>query len=122
MNNALFSLAGTWKVRLADGSRREMTLPGTLDENRIGSRDAGANQWHADDASGNGGIDYDSAEKWLPMIERDHIPYVVWNLSNKNESSAVIRPECTKLSDWSDSELSDTGKWFRSRMQKERGE
>ena len=55
MNNALFSLAGTWKVRLADGSRRVMTLPGTLDENRIGSRDAGANQWHADDASGNGG-------------------------------------------------------------------
>ena len=74
------------------------------------------------DASGNGGIDYDSAEKWLSMIERDHIPYVVWNLSNKNESSAVIRPECTKLSGWSDSELSDTGKWFRSRMQEERGE
>lgn len=70
------------------------------------------------DASGNGGIDYDSADKWLSLIEDNDIPYVVWNLSNKNESSAVIQPGCSKLSDWSENELSETGKWFRSRMRK----
>ena len=43
------SLAGLWEVELADGSRWEMTLPGTLDENHVGYRDAGANQWHPND-------------------------------------------------------------------------
>ncbi|MBO6215630.1 MAG: glycoside hydrolase family 5 protein [Lachnospiraceae bacterium] len=71
------------------------------------------------DASGNGDIDYDSADKWLELIDSNHIPYVIWNLSNKNESSALIRPDCTKLSDWSESELSSTGQYFREHMRAE---
>lgn len=47
------SLAGKWKVSLNDGTVGEMVLPGTLDENGIGHRDAGANQWHPDAQLGN---------------------------------------------------------------------
>ena len=71
------------------------------------------------DASGNGGIDYDSAREWLELIDSNHIPYVIWNLSNKNESSALIRSDCTKLSDWTESELSSTGQYFREHMRAE---
>ena len=49
---ALYSLEGQWTVRLSDNSRWEATLPGSLDENRIGYRDAGTNQWHPDDGLG----------------------------------------------------------------------
>ena len=48
------SLAGAWRAELADGSRWEMTLPGTLDENRIGYKDQNANRWHPDDGLGSG--------------------------------------------------------------------
>ena len=47
------SLEGTWQVDIHDGKRYQMTLPGTLDENRIGHKDEGANQWHPDSALGN---------------------------------------------------------------------
>ena len=40
-------------VRLSDNSRWEATLPGSLDENRIGYRDVGTNQWHPDAGLGN---------------------------------------------------------------------
>ncbi|MDD6573022.1 MAG: cellulase family glycosylhydrolase [Thermoflexaceae bacterium] len=64
------------------------------------------------DASGNGGIDYDSASKWLDVINQYHISYVGWNLSNKNESSAILKPSCTKTSGYTVDDLSDTGKWL----------
>ncbi len=46
-------LEGIWEAELSDGTRWSMKLPGTLDENRIGHKDSGANQWHPDAALGN---------------------------------------------------------------------
>ena len=66
------------------------------------------------DASGNGAIDYASAEAWRNLLEEYKIGMVGWNLSNKNETSAMIRPDCRKTGGWSEDELSDTGKWFRN--------
>lgn len=42
----MISLAGKAKVTLRDGSSWSMQLPGTLDENGIGYKDLGTNQWH----------------------------------------------------------------------------
>lgn len=65
------------------------------------------------DASGNGGIDYDSAEKWKELLDQYKISYVAWSACNKGETSALIKSNCGKTSDWSDNELSDTGKWYK---------
>ncbi len=43
-----YSLDGIWQVRLEDGANYRMTLPGTLDENKIGYRDVAAGSWHPD--------------------------------------------------------------------------
>ncbi len=71
------------------------------------------------DASGNGGLDYDSGEKWMELINGNHISYIAWSLCHKNETSALLQPSNTKTSGWTESDLSDTGKWFRSRMRGE---
>ncbi|MGN0166602.1 MAG: glycoside hydrolase family 2 TIM barrel-domain containing protein [Acetatifactor sp.] len=47
------SLEGTWNVTLGDGTTGKMYLPGTLDENGIGHKDTGTNQWHPDAELGN---------------------------------------------------------------------
>ncbi|MGN0316901.1 MAG: cellulase family glycosylhydrolase [Lachnospira sp.] len=66
------------------------------------------------DASGNGGIDYSSAETWLNFINENNLSYVAWSICNKNESASLISPGCSKMGDWTDSELSATGKWFKN--------
>ncbi len=71
------------------------------------------------DASGNGGIDYDSAEEWFKLINDNNISYAAWNLSNKNETSTLIDSACDKTSGWSDDELSDTGVWIKSMIRDE---
>ena len=71
------------------------------------------------DASGNGSIDSDSARTWMELINRYQLSYNAWSLCNKNESSALIDPSCSKYSGWSEGELSETGKWFRNEIRGE---
>ena len=57
------------------------------------------------DASGNGAIDKKDA----------------WNLSNKQESSSIIKSSCSKVSGFKKSELSDEGKWLYHLLRKKAG-
>ncbi len=65
------------------------------------------------DASGNGGIDYDSADTWTSLMDKNGVSYVCWNLSNKNETSALFKSSCSKTSGFSMDDMSDEGKWLR---------
>ncbi len=68
------------------------------------------------DADGNGSVDYDSAEAWKQLITERGLSYIEWNLSNKNEASAMVLPSCAKLSGWTVDELSETALWYRAMM------
>ncbi len=72
------------------------------------------------DASGNGGIDEASANKWINLLDSYGISHAMWNLSNKPETSAMIKSSCSKTSNLSESDLSSAGIWFVS-MMKEAG-
>lgn len=65
------------------------------------------------DASGNGGIDYNSAGEWKALINKYNLSYAGWSLSNKAETSALIKNGVSSITGWSTDELSDTGKWLR---------
>lgn len=64
------------------------------------------------DASGNGGIDYDSAKAWLSLINDYNLSYVSWSLCNKAETASLLKSSCSKTSGFSAEDLSDTGKWL----------
>lgn len=65
------------------------------------------------DASGNGAINEAEAEKWIQLLREKKVSYVTWSLCNKNETSALISPNCTKTYGWTEDELSATGKWIK---------
>lgn len=65
------------------------------------------------DASGNGNIDKNEADIWIETLKNNGIGYVYWNLSNKNESSAMLKSEITNLSNWTDNELTESGIWLK---------
>ncbi len=63
------------------------------------------------DASGNGGINETQANKWIEVMNQHNISYVAWNISNKNETSAIINSNCSKTNGFSWNDLSASGKW-----------
>lgn len=64
------------------------------------------------DASGTGNIDTDESSEWLKLLNVNKISYVIWNLSNKSETSSLIKSYCTKISGFNIDDLSECGRWF----------
>lgn len=69
------------------------------------------------DASGRGNVNTYEGEKWHDLIEKYNLSYMCWSLANGEDSCCVISSDCDKLSDWTDDDLSETGKiiteWFK---------
>ena len=63
------------------------------------------------DASGNGALDLAQADKWLSLLDDLGISYCNWSLANKDESASAFRPSAG-ASGWSESDLTEGGKWI----------
>ena len=70
------------------------------------------------DASGNGANDFDSTTKWLDLLNKYQISFCCWNLANKDESSSVFKATSTALSDWTDEDFNESGRWIRDYFRK----
>ena len=65
------------------------------------------------DASGNGANDFVSTTKCLDLLNKYQISFCCWNLANKDESSSVFKASSTALSDWTDDDFNESGRWIR---------
>ena len=64
------------------------------------------------EASGNGSINIKEGNTWKKLLDKYKIGRVCWNLSNKNETCALIKPSCKKLYGWKKNDLTKQGQWF----------
>lgn len=64
------------------------------------------------DASGSGAVDLASADAWVDLMDSLDVSFVCWNLSNKDESSALFKAGCAKTSGFEREDLSAEGQWL----------
>ena len=64
------------------------------------------------DAGGSGPIDTAEADAWMKLLDELRISSVIWNLSNKAESSAVLKNSCRKNGSFTAEDLSPCGQWL----------
>lgn len=64
------------------------------------------------DASGSGAIDEAQADAWVQRMDALGISYVAWNLSNKEETSALLKSSCQKSSGFNAEDVSASGQWL----------
>ncbi len=69
------------------------------------------------EADGDGRIDFEGARSWFAYLHEQKISYIIWNLSNKNESSSFIKASSSKTRDLKEEDLTYVGKWVRSLLQ-----
>ena len=63
-------------------------------------------------ADGDGAIDKKETAKWLEVIDEFKLSSCIWNLSNKDEGSALIASDCDKTLDFEYEDFSEHGKYF----------
>ncbi len=64
------------------------------------------------DASGNGALNKAEGSKWMKFLNKNKISYVGWSLSNKEESSAILKSSSKKTTGWNNKDLTPWGKWL----------
>ena len=74
------------------------------------------------DAGGNGAIDTAQADLWIETLDKYGISYIAWNLSNKDETSAMLKSGCGKASGFTQEDLSESGRWVYRMLRKYKGE
>ncbi|MBQ4275214.1 MAG: glycoside hydrolase family 5 protein [Lachnospiraceae bacterium] len=67
-------------------------------------------------ADGDGDINDEESAKWLDLLDSEKISRVIWNLSNKNETSSILVPTCTKTYGFAEEDLTECGKRMKSIM------
>lgn len=67
-------------------------------------------------ADGSGNADTASGNEWMDFIYKYNLSYIEWSLSNKAESSAILKPSCKKTSGYTDDDLTEIGKWYKDVM------
>ncbi len=64
------------------------------------------------DASGNGEGNEEQAALWMDLMDKYQVSYLMWNLSNRDESSASFVPQCSKTTDFTEEDLNASAKWY----------
>lgn len=70
------------------------------------------------DASGGGANDFNETQKWLSYFDTQGISYCNWSICNKDETCSVLRPGTSANGNWSESNLTENGKWMRNWLKK----
>ncbi len=63
-------------------------------------------------ADGDGSVATKEAEKWIQLMNEYQLSSCIWNLSNKDEGSALITADTENTYDFTYEELSDQGQYF----------
>lgn len=96
-----------------------------LRSNMIAAIDAGlpvfVSEYGICDASGNGNIDEAQANAWVQVLNQYNVSYIAWNISNKNETSAIVKSTVEKTSGFSWEDLSASGQWLYQVLTNENG-
>lgn len=70
------------------------------------------------DASGGGANDFNETQKWLSYFDKQGISYCNWSICNKDETCSVLRPGTSANGNWSESDLTENGKWIHNWLKK----
>ena len=63
-------------------------------------------------ANGNLENNFEESDKWIELADKYEVSFIMWNISNRDETSATFVPECTKITGFEDEDLRDACRWY----------
>ena len=73
-------------------------------------------EWGTSAADGSGGVYLGEAEVWLEFLEKKGISWANWSLCDKDETSAALKPGTDPSAQWTEQDLSPSGKFVFGRF------
>lgn len=70
------------------------------------------------EASGDGPIDKEEWGRWLSWMQNNGISWVVWSVSDKDETCSMLYPSASSEGNWKEDDLKEWGKMVREELKK----
>ncbi|MCR5356682.1 MAG: glycoside hydrolase family 5 protein [Lachnospiraceae bacterium] len=64
------------------------------------------------DAGGDLANNFEQAGSWIELADKYDVSYIMWNIANRDESSASFVPHCDKTTDFTDEDLNEACRWY----------
>ncbi|XYI00329.1 glycoside hydrolase family 5 protein [Sorangium sp. So ce1128] len=73
-------------------------------------------EWGTCSADGNGTLDLGESQTWLDFLDSHNISWANWSLGDKAEACSALKPRSNPMGNWTDNDLTDSGKWVKGKM------
>jgi endoglucanase len=71
-------------------------------------------EWGVGEASGNGVFDLDENKKWVEWMAQNKLSWVNWNITDKDETTALLKPGASADGGWEEDDLTPDGVYVRT--------
>jgi endoglucanase len=75
-------------------------------------------EWGVGEANGDGVFDQQKTNAWLEWMEKHRISWANWNLTDKEETTALLKPGAAATGGWGERELTPAGQYIRTQLRK----
>jgi endoglucanase len=75
-------------------------------------------EYGTSEASGDGSLNADEAEKWWVLLDQYKISHCNWSIADKVELSAALKPNASIQGGWRSTDLTESGKMVRTEIRK----
>ncbi|MGD9928412.1 MAG: glycoside hydrolase family 5 protein [Mangrovibacterium sp.] len=73
-------------------------------------------EWGVGEANGDGKFDRKRTETWMKWMETNRLSWVNWNVTDKAETTALLKPGAPANGSWTADQLTESGKYIRKKL------
>ncbi|MDF2434060.1 MAG: endoglucanase, partial [Mucilaginibacter sp.] len=73
-------------------------------------------EWGVGEANGNGKFDRNEVKTWMQWMENHKLSWANWNITDKEETTALLLPNAPDHGGWTDSQLTPAGIYIREKL------
>jgi endoglucanase len=75
-------------------------------------------EWGVGESDGNGSFNRDENAVWLKWLEDNKLSWANWNITDKVETTALLKPGASESGDWPQNDLTPAGVYIREIIRK----
>jgi endoglucanase len=75
-------------------------------------------EWGVGESNGNGVFDREKTAVWMDWMEKNQLSWVLWNVTDKKETTAILLPGAPADGGWKTVQLTESGNYIREQLRK----
>jgi endoglucanase len=73
-------------------------------------------EWGVGESNGNGKFDTVLVKTWFDWMEKNKLSWTNWNITDKQETTALLMPGASENGGWMEDQLSPAGQYIRGKL------